>query len=53
METIGEKPYLYLLKPFEMETLLAIIRRQLRKHRWKKRSRKIATEFVKPLEKRL
>jgi DNA-binding NtrC family response regulator len=53
METIGEKPYLYLLKPFEMETLLAIIRRQLRKQRWKKRSRKIATEFVKPLEKRL
>jgi DNA-binding NtrC family response regulator len=53
METIGEKPYPYLLKPFEMETLLAIIRRQLRKQRWKKRSRKITTEFVKPLEKRL
>jgi DNA-binding NtrC family response regulator len=53
MEKIGRKPYQYLLKPFEMETLLAIIRRQLRKQRWKKRSRKIATEFIKPLEKHL
>lgn len=53
MEIISGKPYPYLLKPFEMETLLAIIRRQLRKQRWKNRSRKITTEFAKPLEKRL
>jgi DNA-binding NtrC family response regulator len=52
-EKIGRKPYPCLLKPFEMETLLTIIRRQLRKQRWKKRSRKIATGFVKPLEKHL
>jgi DNA-binding response OmpR family regulator len=56
MEMVGRvsrKPYPYLLKPFDMESALAIIREQLRKQRWRRRSGKITIEFAKPLERRL
>ncbi|MEM3609116.1 MAG: response regulator [Candidatus Bathyarchaeia archaeon] len=49
----GKKPYPYLLKPFQMEKALALIREQLRKQRWRKRVESITIEFVKPLEKRV
>ena len=50
---VSKKPYPYLLKPFDMESALTIIREQLRKQRWRRRSGKIAVEFAKPLERRL
>ena len=50
---VSRKPYPYLLKPFDMESALAIIREQLRKQRWRRRGGKIAVEFAKPLERRL
>jgi len=53
VDKVGKKPYTYLLKPFRMETALAVIRKQLRRQRWKERSGKITIEFVKPLKRHL
>ncbi|MEM3873897.1 MAG: response regulator [Candidatus Bathyarchaeia archaeon] len=50
---VGKRPYPYLLKPFDMETAIDIIREQLKRQRWRKRGKSVTIEFVKPIEKRV
>ncbi|MEM3770503.1 MAG: response regulator [Candidatus Bathyarchaeia archaeon] len=50
---VSKRPYPYLLKPFDMETAIDIIREQLKRQRWRKRGKSVTIEFVKPIEKRV